>query len=452
MTTLYGSRGPCEVGAGWLTPSIAAMKFCHPILAEPEFICDSGARERAMHLALELTLQGDIRSEQAFIGFPSISSFRAHRTRSSLRVGFATDLEFYVGTEEDLQMTKVCLPESSFACGLTPWISSGCPRIAAMHTRQHQRVRDPQGNLLHPGLGTQLMAVAPFSQTHGYAEPFPLRSLSSWHADVDPLSSQAVCISSVAHTHFRRTDDSFYQFHALQSGLNSLTSWTSSSQSLDEVLGHDDAVNVRCVSELNLLPIHKSTFGPIEVRPDPNEVPNLPDPPVFSDASSNEGGRRDHRRPLHHFPSWTSALWNILQDEGATEVLEEGPVIYIGSYFVSHRMCPHQEQNRVLRLDAGYEHWGAIVQDTWRDYIDPVEPFEVHLVRPEPPIPITTGTVGIVIITQHPIQGREAILTTAMTDTIEGPQIQQSAHSCEAWTDTTVLLRLGGVLLGLKQE
>ena len=40
----------------------------------------------------------------------------------------------------------------------------------------------------------------------------------------------------------------------------------------------------------------------------------------------------------------------------------------------------------------------------------------VHLVQPEPPIPITHGTVGFLLVVQHPVQGQEAVLTMAMFD------------------------------------
>ena len=70
---------------------------------------------------------------------------------------------------------------------------------------------------------------------------------------------------------------------------------------------------------------------PLTYRPDPNEVPNLSDPPSSSDADSPRR-RDDPRRPLRHHPAWVETLWNLLQDEGATELLEEGPIIYLGSY------------------------------------------------------------------------------------------------------------------------
>eukprot|EP00435_Cladocopium_sp_Y103_P061146 s257_g22.t1 len=318
MTTLYGSRGPGEVGAGWLAPSFAVMKFCHPILAESEFICESGARENAMHLTLELTLQGDLKSEQAFIGTPSFTSFSATRTRSSLHVGFASDLEFYVGAEEELSMTKVCLPESSFACGRTPW--SGCPRIAAMHIRQHHRVRDLQGNLIHQELDTQLMAASSFASSPRCSEPFSSRHLVPRHADADPLSSQAVCISSIAPIQSRRTDD-----------------W----------------INPR----------------PSDFPHEDNEAED-PDPDVIPDPVNAPAFVHDLFRAADHQRAFTNP-----DDEG---------LLRIRSWYLHHSSHRRMTLSRTLEFYEDWRHWEPDILNSWRDFVTANEETEITLVVPDP--------------------------------------------------------------------
>ena len=65
-------------------------------------------------------------------------------------------------------------------------------------------------------------------------------------------------------------------------------------------------------------------------RPDQSEVPNFEDAP--SDSSVSDGqGNRIPGQPLRQLPSWVTDLWNLLQYEGATELLEEGPIIYVSS-------------------------------------------------------------------------------------------------------------------------
>ena len=65
-------------------------------------------------------------------------------------------------------------------------------------------------------------------------------------------------------------------------------------------------------------------------RPDQSEVPNFEDVP--SDSSVSDGhGNRIPGQPLRQLPSWVTDLWNLLQYEGATELLEEGPIIYVSA-------------------------------------------------------------------------------------------------------------------------
>eukprot|EP00435_Cladocopium_sp_Y103_P022061 s2841_g5.t1 len=186
---------------------------------------------------------------------------------------------------------------------------------------------------------------------------------------------------------------------------------------------------------------HGYLHSPQIHRPDLSEVPHFHDPPVASDDSAEANPRPwDRRTSLRHHPAWVETLWQILQDEGAVELLEEGPIVYLGSYYISHAFCRRQADNRPLRLDQHYDHWAQQIADVWHDHLDRAQPFEVHLVRPEPPIPVTRGTVGIVLIVQHPRPRQVAVLTTAMYDNIGGPRIVEIAHSFDTWINPTDIL------------
>eukprot|EP00435_Cladocopium_sp_Y103_P020241 s592_g4.t3 len=337
------------------------------------------AREEALRLALEVELRHQLESphlccDQPFRGPEDPASLRSHRAKADRHVGFAIDLDFFVGIEDDWKMHHAVLPIDSFACGMSPW--SGCPRIAALRQRSHYGLHDLTGR--------------PIPVNPSFAD--------DRHAD-------------------------YFSNH-----------------------GHPVEVQRPCNPLCTALTAFRSTSGPRTLRPDLHEVPRET-PPWQSDPSGSE---QDHRtRPRdssYRFPAWMETIWNLLQDEGATEVLEEGPVIYLGSYYLSHETCTRQEENRPLRLTRQFEEWSDIIKDTWRDFFDPLTNFEVLLVQPEPPIPVTHGTVGILLIVQHPVHHRAAALTTAMYDTIQGPDIVEIAHSLPIWTGYEPLLQHAGAL------
>ena len=154
------------------------------------------------------------------------------------------------------------------------------------------------------------------------------------------------------------------------------------------------------------------SHGLHEHRLDETEQPNLPDPPSSSDEAPTPG--RPRRVPLRFLPAWVESLWNVLQDEGATEVLEEGPVIYLSTYYLSHRNCIRQAVSRPIRLNRRYEEWVEEFKNVWGDLYDRHAGYELFLVDPEPPISLTRGISGIVLIVQHADPGGAAVLTTAL--------------------------------------
>ena len=181
-----------------------------------------------------------------------------------------------------------------------------------------------------------------------------------------------------------------------------------------------------------------SRHGPLTHRLDATENPNLPDPPSSSDESQGQG--RPHRVPLRHLPAWVETLWNVLQDEGATELLEEGPVIYLSTCYLSHRHCVRQADSRPIRLNRRYAEWVEEFKLVWGDMFDRQAGYELFLVDPEPPISLTRGISGIVLIVQHAEPDRVAVLTTALFDELPSPRTLEIAHVMDIWADYPTVL------------
>ena len=87
-----------------------------------------------------------------------------------------------------------------------------------------------------------------------------------------------------------------------------------------------------------------------------------------------------------------------------------------------------------------------MIKEIWDDYFDRNSEFEVFLVAPEPPIPFTRGTVGILLIVQHPHRGLAAAMTTVSVDDIAGQRLEESAHSFETQVPFQQVLRQARIL------
>ena len=243
---------------------------------------------------------------------------------------------------------------------------------------------------------------------------------------------------------------SFDPFAVVHFGPEFSSSWTTSRVPTAEVPQRDWLTKCSAFSQshCNIFDDRRSSQEPFDLsrtaphthRPDTTENPNLPDPP--SSSESPDGRDRHQRRaPLRHFPAWVETLWNILQDEGATELLEEGPVIYLSTYYLSHRHCVRQAADRPIRLTRRYDEWIEEFKLVWGDLFDRDAEFDIFLVQPEPPISLTRGIVGIVLIVQHAQPGGAAILTTALFDELPTPRTMEIAHIVDIWTDYPTALR-----------
>ena len=243
----------------------------------------------------------------------------------------------------------------------------------------------------------------------------------------------AVSFNPFAHVHFGPEFSSSWTTCRVPTAGVSKRDWLPKSSTFSQSLCNDCDENF---SSQQILA--QSSPKPIECRPDLTENPNLPDPPSSSEGS--EGRGRPRRVPIRHLPAWVETLWNILQDEGATELLEEGPVIYLSTFYLSHRNCIRQAVSRPIRLTRRYEEWNDEFKQVWGDLFDHDSDFSLFLVQPEPPISITRGIVGIVLIVQHEQPGGSAVLITALFDELPTPRTLEIAHVIDTWTDYTTVL------------
>lgn len=182
-----------------------------------------------------------------------------------------------------------------------------------------------------------------------------------------------------------------------------------------------------------------------EAKPNREEEPQLLDPSDSSDGDQRDRHHRDPRRPpLRSMPAWIQQLWNLLQEEGAVEMEEEGPVLYFQSFFVSHRDHPHQSISRPVRIDRDFVNWEADFRFVWEDFEDAHAPLDVFLVQPELPLPVTRGVAGTLLLTQHPMPRKVACVTVAMYDELPAPRRVESAHSFDFRTRADTLLHFAG--------
>ena len=101
-------------------------------------------------------------------------------------------------------------------------------------------------------------------------------------------------------------------------------------------------------------------------------------------------------------PLWYHALVTTMFDFGAIEDANEGPVVYISTWFVKCDEESTNEDTRIARLDTMANLWVNDIQQLWQDKIIAGLPFYFAWVRPTPVTSPLLRTSGHLIVYQFP--------------------------------------------------
>eukprot|EP00438_Fugacium_kawagutii_P028664 Skav214042 [mRNA] locus=scaffold2017:203385:213674:+ [translate_table: standard] len=134
---------------------------------------------------------------------------------------------------------------------------------------------------------------------------------------------------------------------------------------------------------------------------------------VTADTNRLSARQRAFTLNFHAFRDSLSQVWARL---AAVEILEEGPVLYLQTYYVSPVRQPVCIDGRPTRITGGIDTWLEQMQATWADTIDRSTWVEFFIVVPQPTQTIATeGTSAHVLLVQHTLEPHRAILITTCT-------------------------------------
>ena len=85
-------------------------------------------------------------------------------------------------------------------------------------------------------------------------------------------------------------------------------------------------------------------------------------------------------------PPWWQEVLQQFWIDGCTENQDEGPVMYVLTWFLHGRHQRRNDAPRVLRLDRHWHHWWNDLRELWQDSLEEMLPAAVGIVRPTPPL------------------------------------------------------------------
>ena len=202
----------------------------------------------------------------------------------------------------------------------------------------------------------------------------------------------------------------------------------------------------RCEEFCPLNPVSPSFDGHVQRNfetPPADSIDEVPAAAPEADEDPQQEGqpRRLRDGPDQHQPVWMQPLWNLLQESGHIEMLEEGLVAYLNSHYVSHQRHRRNDSPRPVRIDMDYETWEEGFRFVWEDLADPEAAMEVYVVAPSPPLTMFQGTVGTVILVQHPLPDHIACVITCVLGAPPEARITETAHSFEPLMEYDTVIR-----------
>eukprot|EP00435_Cladocopium_sp_Y103_P006401 s5384_g2.t1 len=134
------------------------------------------------------------------------------------------------------------------------------------------------------------------------------------------------------------------------------------------------------------------------LKTDPAADPDLPLPSLTSlgpaprpSASSGPGSFATGDR---------QKLLNLLRREQLIECEEEGPVMYLSTWYIHHQAYTRCYEERPVRLTGDDSTWIEDIVAPWLDFVDRSIPFVIRIVKPKPPCSVFECVQAHLIIEQ----------------------------------------------------
>ena len=166
---------------------------------------------------------------------------------------------------------------------------------------------------------------------------------------------------------------------------------------------------------------------------------------TFDLIATSDSSRNTVVRGLSPHPLWAHDILELLRQEGRPDADEDGPIVYITSYFIDHDVHPHHDLPRLLRFDSDVSDWERDVCLIWEDYIDVSIPFDVTLVKPESPHHVYPDAVATAIVHQRATFARAAALITTVRIADPTTRFSECAHSFPRQADTEAIYQAAQV-------
>jgi len=135
------------------------------------------------------------------------------------------------------------------------------------------------------------------------------------------------------------------------------------------------------------------------------------------------------RPGLDEQPEHIQRIMEQLEEHGGIEVEEEGPVLYVNTWFLNHPVHRSCAQFRTVRIAGNFEAWHQQFLRRWSDLLEDGQPVDFYVVDPQPPTTRMQPTcLPHLLLLQRTPEDERAAVITVVDSRDPAASFQHSAH------------------------
>ena len=142
-------------------------------------------------------------------------------------------------------------------------------------------------------------------------------------------------------------------------------------------------------------------------------------------------------------PRFTHILYRLLHEQGSVEFEDEGPVLYVMTWFLHGERRRSSNVPRRLRFDRWFMNWQNDIRQLWVDRMDADQPFDVHVVFHAMPQHPNIDTHLHILVVQRPRPPDRAALFACLFEGHDDRFLGMTlvARLCPSWLGSNDLVQ-----------
>ena len=181
-------------------------------------------------------------------------------------------------------------------------------------------------------------------------------------------------------------------------------------------------------------------LAPVGMPPFSPAPAPVPAPSGFSDQHPPAPPPRTSPSTLD--TRWFHSLQDIFHEEALVEFEEEGPILYVWTWFINHETYTHCPYAKVVRLDEISNLWLQDLYAPWNALLQEDVPTSIAVVHARPPQDTFRIDAIHIMIEQHPCEARVAGVLSAVFHGPRDDRLLQVGKSIPRWICTEDVIDL----------